>query len=77
MDTILDVTQLKYPKIYQGRKITANEGKSFKSIFYGKKRKDYPIFIEHAGSSAVRNGDWKLVSKSEIKRWELYNMSKR
>ena len=34
-----------------------------------------PIFFEHEGNRAVRDGRWKLVSRFPGP-WELYNMEK-
>ena len=33
-----------------------------------------PIFWEHEGNRAVRDGKWKLVAKGEKAPWELYDM---
>ena len=33
-----------------------------------------PIFFEHNGNRAVRQGKWKLVAKKN-KPWELYNFT--
>ncbi|MEP4683518.1 MAG: arylsulfatase, partial [Rhodopirellula bahusiensis] len=33
-----------------------------------------PIFFEHEGNAAMRDGDWKLVREYK-KPWELYNIA--
>jgi arylsulfatase A-like enzyme len=33
-----------------------------------------PIFFEHEGNRAVRQGKWKLVAKGEEGKWELYDI---
>jgi arylsulfatase A-like enzyme len=82
MPTFMDISHGKYPKTYNGNSILPMEGKSLTPIFKGKnlKRKT-PVFFEHQGNRAVRDGKWKLVSKydEETKRflkWELYDMEK-
>jgi arylsulfatase len=34
-----------------------------------------PIFWEHEGNRAVRDGQWKLVAKGQTGAWELYDMT--
>jgi len=59
-----------------GEKITPMEGTSLAPAFSGKSlQRGTPIFWEHEGNRAVRDGQWKLVAK-ENKPWELYDMSK-
>lgn len=42
--------------------------------FHGKKRELHDaIYWEHEGNRAVRQGDWKLVSRYPD-RWELFNL---
>ena len=61
------------------------EGESFLSILQGKDMsRKQPIFWEHQGNRAVRDGKWKLVHKrcneedadydGRVHGWELYNM---
>ncbi len=37
-------------------------------------RRDKPLFWEHEGNRAVRDGDWKLVAQGPRGPWELYNL---
>src|SRR5262249_14642216 len=50
------------------------EGVSLRPAFEGKalERMD-PIFWEHEGNKAVRQGKWKLVAKND-QSWELYDI---
>lgn len=50
-------------------------GQSLVPVFRGEAiRRAAPLFWEHAGRKAVRDGDWKLVSKGDAS-WELYNLA--
>ena len=44
---------------------------SFKNNYWTRIR---PIWFEHEGNRALREGDWKLVNRHGEK-WELYNIS--
>jgi arylsulfatase A-like enzyme len=74
MATCVDVAEAKYPNEFHGQKIKPMEGVSLKPAFNGRnlKRKN-PIFWEHEGNRAIRDGKWKLVAK-ENQSWELYDM---
>ena len=72
--TIFDAANTKYPKEYEGNVITPCEGESFLSIIDGTNwSKSTPLFWEHEGNCAVREGDWKLVRRFNHD-WELYNL---
>jgi arylsulfatase A-like enzyme len=69
MATCLDVGGAKYPADKP-----APEGVSLRPAFEGKPLdRKAPIFWEHEGNKAVRDGKWKLVAK-DGKSWELYDM---
>jgi len=74
MATCVDLAGAKYPVENKGEKIVPMQGVSLRRAFQGKSldRKE-PIFWEHEGNRAVREGKWKLVAK-EDKPWELYDM---
>ena len=75
MATCLDVAGVPYPVKYNGKTITALEGKTLAPAFSGRQRGSHEaIFWEHMGSKAVRQGKWKLVAQREIQEWELYDM---
>ena len=74
MATCVDVAGAKYPSSYRGNSITPLEGKSLLPILQGRRREPRgPIFWEHEGNRAVREGNWKLVSRYPDK-WELYDL---
>jgi arylsulfatase len=50
------------------------EGESVMRAVKGQKQRSKPIFWEHEGNRAVREGDWKLVSRYPGD-WELYNIA--
>ncbi len=80
MATVIDVSGAKYPKEYKGNAITPLEGKSLLPHFSGKKTNREPIFWEHESNIGMRDGQWKLVAKTEENtefnpaNLELYNM---
>lgn len=76
MPTCLELAKAKYPKVYKGNAITPMQGKSLLSAIKGETtERDDPIFFEHEGNGALRQGKWKLVHRGK-KPWELYDMSK-
>jgi arylsulfatase A-like enzyme len=69
MATCIDVGAAQYP-----RDKTPLEGKSIAPAFEGKQRDLHDaIFWEHEGNRAVRQGQWKLVSRHPD-NWELYDL---
>jgi arylsulfatase A-like enzyme len=74
MATCLDAASVPYPETYQGRPITPLEGESLVPALEGAGwQRERPLFWEHEGNRAVRDGRWKLVSKYPGE-WELYDM---
>ncbi len=75
MATCLDAGGVQYPKTYQGRPVTPAEGRSLVPVFQGRQRTPHPYLCwEHEGNRAVRQGNWKLVSRHPG-NWELYDMA--
>ena len=75
MATICDIENIEYPETYKGNEITPLPGKSFAQTLNGDIKESLePIFWEHFGNRAVREGDWKLVAR-EGEAWELYNLA--
>ncbi len=75
MATCVDLTGAKYPAEQNGQKITPMEGISLKPAFTGAPlQRNVPIYFEHEGNRAVRDGKWKLVAKGPAGAWELYDM---
>ncbi len=75
MATCIDVSGANYPKQFNGHQITPLEGVSLAPALAGKPlARSQPIFWEHEGNRAVREGNWKLVAQ-ENQPWELYDVA--
>ena len=75
MATCVDLAGANYPADFAGQSIQPLEGLSLAPSFAGKKlSRSQPLFWEHEGNRAIRDGDWKLVSKHPGD-WELYNIA--
>jgi arylsulfatase len=78
MPTCLELADAKHPAQYSGSPFLPLQGESLLPAFEGKaEARNKPLFWEHMGNRAVRNGSWKLVSKYEngkVGKWELYNI---
>ena len=73
--TCVDVAGATYPKELGGKPIQPPEGVSLRPAFEGKDLgRTQPIFWEHEGNRAVREGRWKLVAL-ENKPWRLYDLA--
>ncbi len=75
MATCVDLAGATYPKQVDGRAVTPMQGVSLRPALSGKPlgRKS-PIFWEHEGNRAMRDGKWKLVAKGANGPWELYDI---
>jgi len=74
MATCLDVSGAKYPTEVGSNTIHPLEGLTLRPVFTGRAlKRPRPIFWEHEGNRAVREGKWKIVAK-ENQAWELYDM---
>jgi arylsulfatase len=75
MATCVDLSGAVYPREFGGQAIQPMEGVSLRPAFAGQPLdRSQPIFFEHEGNRAVRDGQWKLVAKGPAGRWELYDM---
>ena len=75
MATCVDLGKATHPAKFKGHKIHALEGTSLRPAFTGENlNRKSPIFFEHEGNRAVRDGQWKLVAKGTRGAWELYDM---
>jgi arylsulfatase len=79
LPTICAATEAKYPTVYNNHKITPVEGTSLTPIFSGSGAlPERTLCFDHFDSSAVRQGDWKLVrgnNRYNNRTWELYNIA--
>ncbi|MBN1139571.1 MAG: arylsulfatase [Anaerolineae bacterium] len=74
MATCIDVAGVTYPETVGEHTIQPLEGESFYAALRGEAwRRERPLFWEHEGNCAVRDGRWKLVRKHPGD-WELYDM---
>jgi arylsulfatase A-like enzyme len=75
MATCVDVAGAAYPQERDGHAIVPREGLSLVPLFRGEPlRRPVPLFWEHEGNKAVREGNWKLVMRHR-KPWELFDLS--
>ncbi|MDG2534266.1 arylsulfatase [Sphingomonas sp. HITSZ_GF] len=74
MPTLVEVSGATYPKSFNGHEIVPMQGRSMVPAFTGKPlTRATPIFWEHEGNRAVRDGKWKLVARFE-QPWQLFDM---
>jgi arylsulfatase len=75
LPTVLAVTGVAYPERREGVALPPPEGESLLPLLRGNLswRRERPLCWEHEGNRAVRQGDWKLVSRYPGD-WELYAM---
>lgn len=74
MATAVDLSGATYPSRRDGQEILPMEGVSLRPALEGRPlARPGPLFWEHEGNRAIRDGKWKLVSKHPG-RWELYDM---
>lgn len=75
MPTLVELVGAKYPARFDGHDIRPMSGRSFAGAFEGEPlTRSVPIFWEHEGNKAVRDGKWKLVAQFGAP-WQLYDMS--
>jgi arylsulfatase A-like enzyme len=75
MATCLEIAGATLPPAWNGGRPTAVQGVSLAPTFAGRTlERAEPLFWEHEGHRAVRDGDWKLVA-SFNEPWELYNLA--
>jgi arylsulfatase A-like enzyme len=74
LPTILEATGSIYPSEMGGHGLQSLDGESLLDALSGKTwQRQQPIYWEHEGNMAIRDGEWKLV-KRHGQDWELYQM---
>lgn len=74
MATCVDVAGAAYPERRNGSEALPMEGVSLRRAFEGRPlARRQPIFWEHEGNKAVRDGRWKLVQKWK-EPWQLFDL---
>jgi arylsulfatase len=73
MPTFLEAAGVSYPREFEGNTILPMEGRSLFPVLRGGTRPETIYGWQHEGNRALRQGDWKLVSRLPGE-WELYNM---
>jgi len=75
MATCVDAASAAYPTEHHDEAIQPLQGESLLPALRGPGwQRERPVFWEHEGNLAVRDGAWKLVRKYPG-AWELYNMT--
>lgn len=80
MATFVEISGATYPKIFNGHQILPPEGVSLMPMLQGKSlQRPAPLFWEHEGNRAMRDGQWKIVARFQggawPRRWQLYDMA--
>ena len=75
MPTCLELAEADYPAEWNGHWIHPMAGTSLMPLIQGDDKPIHtePVYWEHEGNRAMRDGDWKLVW-AKNGPWELYNM---
>ncbi len=74
MATCVDLAGAKYPAEFKGHAIEPLQGVSLRPAFTGESLgRKLPIFWEHEGNKAARDGQWKLVMRHK-QPWQLFDM---
>jgi arylsulfatase len=75
MPTCVDLAGAEYPSQRDGQGILPMEGASLRPALLGRPlARARPIFWEHEGNKAIREGSFKLVAKHKG-AWELYDLA--
>jgi len=75
MATCVDLAKAEYPERVGEHEITPLEGVSLRPAWDDKDLgRKAPLFWEHEGNRAIRDGKWKLVARGARGDWELYDL---
>ncbi|RYD32656.1 MAG: arylsulfatase, partial [Verrucomicrobiaceae bacterium] len=73
--TAIDIAGAEYPAEFKGNRIKPKEGVSLLPAFKGENlQRTQPLFWEHEGNRAIREGNLKLVAL-ENQPWRLYDLA--
>lgn len=79
MPTLCELAGAEYPKVHKGREVLPYRGMSMAPYFRQLRTKtaERTLFWQHETCSAVRRGNWKLVTTNDRDQtaWELYDLS--
>jgi arylsulfatase len=73
MPTLLELAGVSHPRARDGRPSREPRGESLAPLLRGGVRERGPLYWEHQGNRAVRQGRFKLVSRWR-EGWELYDL---
>ena len=74
MPTVLAASGAAYPRTFNGHEIVPLQGVSLMPALKGRAvARGRPIFWEHEGNRAVRDGKWKLVARFQ-QPWQLFDI---
>lgn len=73
LPTFIEVARAEYPSSYRGQTIQPLDGISLSATFENRDLPQRPLFWEHFGNRAVRDGRWKLVAVRNGP-WKLYDL---
>ncbi len=59
-----------------GAQPVTSDGVDILPVMQGKPVKRGPLYWEHEGNRAIRDGRWKLVALGPAGAWELYDIEK-
>lgn len=75
MATCVDLSGEEFPSEIEDRATKPLVGVSLMPLLQGKSlKRTEPLFFEHEGNRAIRDGKWKLVAKHAKGDWELYDI---
>lgn len=76
MATCVELSNAEYPGVVNGKSIHPMQGESLVPLIKGegKWQREEPLFWEHEGNRAIRDGKWKLVARGAQGKWELYDI---
>ena len=71
MATAVDLGNATYPDTVEGSEIRPMQGTSLMPALQGGElTREQPLFFEHRGNRAIRDGKWKAVAKGPPGPWE-------